>query len=884
MPRPLLALIIISALVLTASADPYLPGRVLVQFQEGTPLPQSGSLSTGSAWLDAALSQAGWTASQQLFPQLANSADANGRALGRTWEFRISPQVDMPTLAQAIGQLPGVAYAEPRWGRKLYSVLTPDDPYLPQQWHLAMLDCENAWWYTAGCSPDAVVGIIDSGVDYDHPDLAPNIWVNPGEDLNGNGIIEPSEINGIDDDGNGKVDDFYGWDFVDFPEDVWYLWPGEDDQGEDNDPSDLNGHGTHCAGDASQVCDNATGGGGVGWGVRIMAIRAGCSNYQGFGYIFYSSEGIIYATETGADVVSMSYGGTFDPIELNTINYAASQGVVLVAAAGNEDSSLCSYPAAYDHVIAVGATNPQDHMADFSNYGSWVDVYAPGVAIYSTTMNGTYGNMDGTSMACPITAGTAALVKSLYPNLTSDQVCQRLIATADTIQTGNPYWPQALRINAGRALDWSCAASQFQIDSPDSTGRIYAGQSANMTITLANHSSQALSGICAQISTDDPDLSISNASFNVPSLAVGQETDNAASPYVLTLSPSFQGYRTADLILHVTAANDYSYTQSLRVPLGRGDVLVVNADQGQSKEVYGYYTAALNELGQTTEVWNVSRSGLPSAQDLAAYPTIVWYTGSTMQNALPATATQELAGYLDNGGHLLLSGQNVARTLSQAQDPFLGNYLGCSYVADSSNFMVVYGDAGDPITNGLQFVIMGSGGAENQTSPDVIQANASGNEMLHYGGAGAVRGAAVHSTAHGMVVFLAFGFEAVNDSMPAIYNTRAQLMTGIMNWFAGLGVADPGKGSLPQAFTLQPVVPNPSNAAAAISYQLAAFSQVSLRVYDVSGRLVEILADGWQQAGTHEVWFDGSKLASGLYFVRLKAGEFHAVRKMVLLK
>jgi subtilisin family serine protease len=892
---------LLTVLAISTSASPYLPGRVIVQFQEGAALPQTGSLSTSHTWLDATLAQAGLYELKQLHTALQHADDSNARALGRTWECFLSPDADVITLSRTIMQQPGITWAEPRWGRQTFGLRTPDDPFLPQQWHLDMLECETAWWWTAAASPDAVIGILDSGVDYEHPDLAPNIWINPGEDLNHNGVIDPSDWDGVDNEGNGKIDDFWGWDFVNIGQ--AYVWPGEDGEGEDNDPSDFLGHGTSCAGDASEVSDNTTGGAGVGWQARLMAVRVGGMSSQGQGLIYYSSDGIVYAADAGADVISMSYGGGSSYWEQQAINYAFGLGVVCVAAAGNESTSQTSFPAGYEHVIAVGATNSQDHMAGFSNYGAWVDVYAPGEAIFATTMNGGYGNASGTSMACPVTAGTAALLKALYPNLSSDQVSERLVSTCDIIQTGNPLWPQGPRLNAGHAVDWVCGVADFQILSPDSTGRIYAGQSVDMVITLVNHTAANLTGISAQITSDDPELTIVNGTFTVSSLSVGQETTNASTPYVLTLSPSFQGFRSANLALHVTGSSSLDYTQTLEVLLGRAEVLIVNADQNQSQEAYYYYSVTLDNLEKSWEIWDVSRSGSPAVAFLSQYPTIIWYTGNAEQNVLPVDHTQALAQYLDGGGHLLLSGQNAARYLSQTQNPFLAEYLNCVYTADSSNNFVVTGNAGNPIVNGMQFVILGSGGAQNQTSPDVIQVQAPGEEMAKYGGTGTIRGAALHTTAHGKVVFLAFGFEAINDSVSSYYTTRTTLMASILNWFAGVGVL-PGEGNhpLPNAFALRQNYPNPFNPTTVISFDLPVSSYVTLDIFDIQGRSVGAYGvrpgsfsgssqgthraslQEWYPAGTHEIAFDGSNLASGLYFVRMQAGDYSTVNKMILLK
>src|SRR5262249_28581701 len=213
-----------------------------------------------------------------------------------------------------------------------------------------------AWDVVQG-SPDVVVGVIDTGIDYTHPDLVANMWTNPGE-IPGNGI---------DDDGNGFVDDVYGYDFAN----------------DDPDPSDDYGHGTHVAGTIGAVGNNSVGIAGVSWRVRLMAIKFIGANGSG------SSSGAVravnYAVQMGARLTSNSWGGRGNSIALReAIAAAQAAGQLFVAAAGNSSSNNDTnpfYPASYDldNVIAVGAIESDGDRATFSNFGQTVDVYAPGV-------------------------------------------------------------------------------------------------------------------------------------------------------------------------------------------------------------------------------------------------------------------------------------------------------------------------------------------------------------------------------------------------------------------------------------------------------------------------------------------------------------------------
>ena len=261
---------------------------------------------------------------------------------------------------------PDVEYAEPNYLRYA-TATTPNDTFFSNLWGLnnpsdTDIDAPEAWDITTGNS-NVVVAVLDSGVDYNHPDLSNNIWTNPGE-IGGNGF---------DDDNNGKVDDVRGWDFVD----------------DDNDPMDSDDHGTHVAGTIAAVGNNSTGITGVVWTAQIMPLRF--LNAFGSGTVAASIDAIDYAIRNGAKIINASYGSyTFSAAERDAIARARNAGILFVAAAGNDnwnnDSSAKHYPSSYDlaNIIAVAATTQSDARASFSNYGvTSVDVAAPGTMIYS---------------------------------------------------------------------------------------------------------------------------------------------------------------------------------------------------------------------------------------------------------------------------------------------------------------------------------------------------------------------------------------------------------------------------------------------------------------------------------------------------------------------
>lgn len=304
----------------------------------------------------------------------------------------------------------------------------PNDPLFPNQWNLFKMQVPQAWDWTRG-TPQVVIAVLDTGVDYTHPEIAPNLWVNSAE----------ISSNGIDDDNNGFIDDYLGYDFA-------Y---------NDSDPMDDHGHGTACAGIVAGLGDNAFQLAGVAYNCRIMCVKIGLSN--GYSYDSMFAPAIIYAANMGAKVQSISYfSDELTPALRDAADYAWSRGALLIVAAGNYNEPFPLYPAGYDRAVGVAASTENDRKASFSNMGSWVDVAAPGVNIYATTMGGGYTNsFAGTSAAAPNAAGVAGLLWSWLPNARIETVREALEYSAEVIP--DPLVGEYVnygRVNANRALQY----------------------------------------------------------------------------------------------------------------------------------------------------------------------------------------------------------------------------------------------------------------------------------------------------------------------------------------------------------------------------------------------------------------------------------------------
>ena len=341
------------------------------------------------------------------------------------------PGVSVTTAVADLERMDGVVYAEP--DHVVRQTAVPNDPLLSYEWGMSAIRALEAWDVTTG-SAQVTVGVVDTGIDATHPDLAPNLWANPGESGGGR------ETNGLDDDGNGRIDDVHGWDFVDH----------------DAQPQDGNGHGTHVSGTIAARGNDATGVAGLNWSSAIMPLRV--LGDDGSGYVSDAITAYTYAARNGARVVNASFGGpSFSRAEHDAI--AAASNTLFVVAAGNDGANndvTPEYPCDYDlaNVVCVAASDHDDALAVFSNYGTAnVDLAAPGVDIASTWPGGRYALLDGTSMATPHVAGAAALV------LAHDGTLGVAGLRAALLSSVHPVAALAGRVATGGRLDVAAALS-----------------------------------------------------------------------------------------------------------------------------------------------------------------------------------------------------------------------------------------------------------------------------------------------------------------------------------------------------------------------------------------------------------------------------------------
>ena len=455
--------------------------------------------------------------------------------LSRIYRIHYDAKTDPRILARKLSRMPDVEYAEPVYIRHTTGV--PNDTlYSKESAYLAAQNFPQAWDVSKG-DTSVVIAIVDVGVDYKHLDLRNKMWRN---------LAEENGKPGVDDDGNGFVDDSIGWDF-------WESGPITSPVQDNNPIGDYSDHGTHVAGIAAAATNNTTGIAGTGYNCRFMAVKVGGTQSQpdaiGFGF-----EGIRYAMLNGADVINCSWGGDGGSrAEQDIINQATKLGVVVVCAAGNNDLNETFFPASYNHVLSVGSigTSAGDFnvKSNFSNYGPYIDVMAAGYNIYSTVFNNGYGIKSGTSMATPMVSGLAGLIKAQHPNWSAYRIESQIRATATNIDSYNPNYQYELghgRIDAYKAVtDSTPGLDVVSYDFVDNNGqKLVPGESGTLKIFITNYNITTKDAQFA-LTANQPNISISSPTTAPSVIATGDTTEvdfpvSFGSNYDLSKIPTFR--------------------------------------------------------------------------------------------------------------------------------------------------------------------------------------------------------------------------------------------------------------------------------------------------------------------------------------------------------
>jgi len=451
------------------------------------------------------------------------------------YEFKYSGDMDLVKVINKIYALDIVEYVQPYYTHKLF--YNPNDPQIGNQYHINKVKAPQAWDIQKG-NPNITVAVVDSGSDVDHDEFLPQFAFNTAEILDG-----------TDTDGDGFIDNNLGWDFV----------------GDDNNTQMAgSNHGVHVAGCAVASTDNGIGVAATGFGCSYLPVKAGDGQTIDFGYV-----GITYAADHGASVINCSWGGAGGgQLGQDVIDYATlNKDALVVAAAGNDGVETVFFPAGYNFVLNVASTNSSDAKSSFSNFGFTIDVCAPGSSIFATDNNSGYTTMSGTSMASPVAAGCAALVRSEFGFLDALQAAEQLKVTCDNIYPLNPpvYLDKlgAGRVNLFAAVSGITQPSVSMIERNVSDGgdeAFVVGDTLTIDGIFTNFLAPTGS-VTATLTSQSANVQVVDGSTLLGAIgAFGGSADNVADPFKVVILPgaSFNEKVTFEIFL-----TDGSYSTSM---------------------------------------------------------------------------------------------------------------------------------------------------------------------------------------------------------------------------------------------------------------------------------------------------------------------------------
>jgi len=430
-----------------------------------------------------------------------------------------------------------LVYAEPKYINKMH--LTINDPNANQQSFLTKINAYNGWNTSTG-DTNVVIGIVDSGTDIDHPDLVANLKKN---------YADP--VNGVDDDGDGYIDNFNGWDVSE----------------NDNNPNvDNSTHGSHVSGCAAASTNNAVGVASPGFNCKFLPVK--CAAQASTTTIDNGYEGITYAADHGCQIINCSWGGGFfSQLGQDVINYATiNKNALVLASAGNDNVDSPAFPAAFQYVTSVAATTASDAKASFSNYNYTVDISAPGNNIYSTVSNNGYTTMSGTSMSSPIAAGAAGIIKSHFPAYNALQVGEQLRVTCDDIYglATNANFKGRLgkgRINMANSLTQSLPSVRMNpINFTDGNDDAFvAGDTIKISGDFLNYLAPTNNcTVTLSAQTNPTYVNIINANYTIGALNTLATTNNNNAPFKVIVNPAAPP--NAVVLFRLSYADGSTYT------------------------------------------------------------------------------------------------------------------------------------------------------------------------------------------------------------------------------------------------------------------------------------------------------------------------------------
>ena len=768
----------------------YIPDQIRIKFKHQTEQLKSikdNPTITGIASVDEKMALYQVQSIQKSFKHRPIPKDSGLPDISRIYTLRFAGDKDIHQVAKAFSTDPNIEYAEPIPIYYLEEV--PDDPLFSQQAHLPQIHAPEAWDVAIGDN-NVIIAIVDGGTDWEHIDLIDNIWTNQAE---------ADGLPGFDDDNNGFVDDFHGWDFA------------ENDNNPTHQPTNLVAyyHGTVTAGLASANTNNATHVAGVAWNCTIMPLKHGRDDVERS--IYYWDDGVIYAAENGADVISLSFGSFRAPSQAaqDVVNYAYGLGSLIVASAGNElKSDPNHYPSGYHNVLSVTWVNNADYLTSDSPYGLSVDVAAPGVQLLSTSPNNETLRMSGSSSAAPVVSGLAALIKSQHQDWGPTEIMRQIFLTADNIDNLNPKYVGQLgsgRINAYRAVT--------EIDPPELAPRLEligdviisdanGGDNDNIfergeTIevkasTYRNYSISPGSNVVFSITSNDTDLTIVNGTYNFGYFPPDMELAIPLS-FTFNVNDNAKG-KTADLFVGWQADGGYSGADTFKIIIGKIPILIVDddsdADDIEFPDAEKFYTTILDTFKLNYALWDRYELGALGPDQMNNFPIVIWLCAWAFPSLDPADQLA-ISNFLDNGGSLFITGQDIGWEFNDPagdnyeQREFYSKYLHAIYFADDSPVNEIVGVPGDPIGDGMKFTAWQPGITEENQFPEEIEPDSGATAVFEYVGGNNHKFGIKYKGDH-KVVYFGMGLEAIDSKEDTPFDEMSEIRTEVfgrvLNW------------------------------------------------------------------------------------------------------
>ncbi len=872
---------------------------------------------------------------KKLFPHAAipeKKFNAQGQALADLtliYEVVYSNNLSVEVAANKLLSTNKLQYAEPKYINRLH--LAVNDPLATTQTFLTRINAYNGWNTSIG-DTNVVIGIVDSGSDIDHPDLVGNIKIN---------YADP--VNGIDDDGDGYIDNFQGWDMSE----------------NDNNPNvDNSTHGSHVSGCAAASTDNAVGVASPGFKCKFLPVK--CAAQASTTSIDNGYEGITYAADHGCQIINCSWGGGFfSQLGQDVIDYATiNKNALVLASAGNDNIDSPAYPAAFQYVTSVAATTNADNKASFSNYNYTVDISAPGNNIYSTvSTNNGYTTMSGTSMSAPVAAGAAGVIKSHFPSYNALQVGEQLRVTCDDIygQAANNNYKGRLgkgRINMGNALTQSLPSVRMQpINFTDGNDDAFvAGDTIKISGDFLNYLAPTNNcNVVLSAQTNPTYVNIIGANYNIGALNTLATTNNNIAPFRVVVNPTapsnavvlfrlsysdgttYTDFQTFELIINVdyinVTINDVYTTITSK---GRS---CYNGD-GQTQGLGFVYrdSSLAYECGlmigtSTTKVVNTVRNTTATPDnDFASMvrvgvdnPTVISdfdLSGKFNDNNAIASAKlnvevkhRSFTWNAPGDMNYVMVQYNIKNTSTAAlnnmyaaifTDWDIQNYsenrsaqnaalkLGYSFATSSTQLY-----AGVKVLSNTPFNmyaadnITGGGGGINLSdgydTSEKYQTMSTSRTQAGANGAGNdvinIVSTGPFNVAVGDSIVVAFALIGGED--------LAELETGAANAQIRYDAAFPtitATNDIAVQVPMLTVFPNPANGNVTFNFNLTETEKVQIVVFDVKGKLVKQITDAKHSAGINNIQVSLNELPAGIYTCKLITNDAVLNTKLTLVK